>query len=257
MGNLPFANKCMYLTQTTLYERLKVNTNRFHPVVQFNPEKEKLIQFDFTEKNTELQKVNPDDTEMFCKYINDLLQNANAKFGFGGYNELRTLYKRSNIFNGNLTEIAGQPVEEPRRLHLGIDIWGDEGTEIFAPWGGMVHSFAFNHNLGDYGVTIILLHQLEGLPFFTLYGHVSLADLQNIREGGYVSRGQKFAHFGRPEENGHWPPHLHFQVIHDITPYKGDYPGVCKFSEREKYLQNSPDPDMILNMKRFIESPSR
>ena len=50
----------MYLTQTTLYERLKMNTHRFHPVVQFNPEKEKLVQFDFTEKNTELQKVNPE-----------------------------------------------------------------------------------------------------------------------------------------------------------------------------------------------------
>jgi murein DD-endopeptidase MepM/ murein hydrolase activator NlpD len=89
---------------------------------------------------------------------------------------------------------------------------------------------------------------LEGLPFFTLYGHVSLADLQNIREGGYISRGQKFAHFGSPVENGHWPPHLHFQVIQDITPYKGDYPGVCKFSEREKYLLNCPDPNLILNM---------
>jgi murein DD-endopeptidase MepM/ murein hydrolase activator NlpD len=239
----------MYLTQTTLYERLKLNTHRFHPVVQFNPENERLIQLDFTEKNTELQEVNPYDTETFCKYIKEVLQNANAKFGFGGYNELRTLYTGINIFNSNLSEnITGGPAEEPRRLHLGIDIWGDEGTEIFAPWGGMVHSFAFNDNFGDYGAAIVLLHQLEGLPFFTLYGHVRLADLQNMREGGYISRGQKFAHFGKPEENGHWPPHLHFQVIQDITPYKGDYPGVCKFSERKKYLLNCPDPNLILNM---------
>jgi peptidoglycan LD-endopeptidase LytH len=243
----------MLLKENNLSERLKKNTKHFHPVVAFNPAKEKLIQFDFTEKNVTLQKVNPDDTEIFGKYINDRLQNANAKFGFGGYNELRTLYSCINIFNTSLSEnIKGQPVEEPRRLHLGIDIWGKEGTEIFAPWGGMVHSFAFNDHFGDYGATIILLHQLEGLPFFTLYGHVSLVDLQNIREGGYVSRGQKFAHFGKPEENGHWPPHLHFQVIQDITPYKGDYPGVCKFSERKKYLLNSPDPDVILNMQKFI-----
>jgi peptidoglycan LD-endopeptidase LytH len=236
----------MHLTQTTLYERLKMNTHRFHHVVQFNPEKDKLIRFDFTQKNADLQQVNFDDTDMFCKYINSLLQSAQAKFGIGGYNELRAFYSRGNIFNGNLSEAAQD--EEPRRLHLGIDIWGDEGTEIFAPWGGMVHSFAFNDNFGDYGATIILLHQLEGLPFFTLYGHVSLADLQKMREGGYISRGQKFAHFGKPEENGHWPPHLHFQVIQDITPYKGDYPGVCKFSERKKYLANCPDPNLILNM---------
>ena len=246
---MPLSNEFMHLTQTTLYERLKMNTHRFHPVVQFNPEKERLIELDFTENNRELQKVNPDDTETFCNYIKDLLQKANAKFGFGGYNELRTLYQHINIFNGTLSEnITGRPVEEPRRLHLGIDIWGAEGTEIFAPWGGMVHSFAFNDNFGDYGATIILLHQLEGLPFFTLYGHVSLADLHNVREGGYISRGQQFAHFGKPGENGHWPPHLHFQVIQDITPYKGDYPGVCKFSEREKYLLNCPDPNLILNI---------
>ncbi len=243
----------MLLREDNLYRRLSTNTKHFHPVVPFDPAKEKLIQLDFTEKNTELKKINTGDTEIFGKYINGLLQNAKAKFGFGGYNELRTLYASINIFKTSLTEnIAGKPVEEPRSLHLGIDVWGTAGTEIFAPWGGMVHSFAFNNNLGDYGATIILLHQLEGLPFFTLYGHVSLADLQNIREGSYVSRGQKLAHFGTPAENGHWPPHLHFQVIQDITPYKGDYPGVCKFSERKKYLQNSPDPDLVLNMQRFI-----
>ena len=243
----------MLLKENSLFERLKMNTKHFHPVVQFNPGKERVIQFDFTEKNIELQKINPGDTEMFCKYINDRLQQAHAKFGFGGYDELRTLYSCINIFNRNLSEnITGGSVEELRTLHLGIDIWGDEKTEIFAPWGGMVHSFAFNDHFGDYGATIILLHQLEGLPFFTLYGHVSLGDIQNIREGGYISRGQKFAHFGKPEENGQWPPHLHFQVIQDITPYKGDYPGVCKFSERKKYLQNCPDPDLILNMRKFI-----
>jgi peptidoglycan LD-endopeptidase LytH len=237
----------MLLKEDNLYRRLITNTKHFHPVVAFNPAKDKLVQFDFTEKNTELQKINTADTEMFCKYINGLLQNAKAKFGFGGYNELRILYNSISIF-GPSENITGGPVEEPRRLHLGIDIWGKEGTEIFAPWGGMVHSFAFNDHFGDYGATIILLHQLEGLPFFTLYGHVSLEDLQNIREGSYISRGQKFAHFGKPAENGHWPPHLHFQVIHDITPYKGDYPGVCKFSERGKYLSNCPDPNLILNM---------
>jgi len=247
-------NKLMYLTQTTLYERLKMNTHRFHPVVHFNPDKERLIQLDFTEKNRDLKEINPGNTEMFCQYINNVLQHSGATFGFGGYNELRVLYSCSDIFNSNRSEnLTGSSIGEPRRLHLGIDIWGNEGTEIFAPWGGMVHSFAFNDDFGDYGATIVLLHQLEGLPFFTLYGHVSLADLQKVREGGYISRGQKFAHFGKPEENGNWPPHLHFQVIQDITPYKGDYPGVCRFSEREIYLRNSPDPDVILNMRRFIK----
>jgi hypothetical protein len=28
----------------------------------------------------------------------------------------------------------------------------------------------------------------------------------------------------------------------------GDYPGVCKYSEREKYLTNCPNPDLVLGM---------
>jgi peptidoglycan LD-endopeptidase LytH len=238
----------MLLTENNLYVRLQSNTKHFHPVVNFDPSKEKLAYLDFTERNTDLHQVDLSDTDGFSAYIKNLLQSAHAKFGIGGYNELRTLYTRSALFDSDLDK---NPVnqEEPRRLHLGIDIWGEEGTEIFAPWGGMVHSFAFNDHFGDYGATIILLHQLEGLPFFTLYGHVSLADLEKVREGGYISRGQKLAHFGKPAENGHWPPHLHFQVIQDITPYKGDYPGVCKWSERKKYLANCPDPNLVLNME--------
>ena len=58
--------------------------------------------------------------------------------------------------------------------------------------------------------------------------------------------GQLIAHFGEPHENGHWPPHLHFQLIIDMEGNKGDYQGVCKFSERDKYLANCPDPGLIL-----------
>ena len=231
---------------TILHEWLQLKSRNFQPIVKFDPEKEKLLQFDFTESNKTLQRIDLLDTEIFGGYINDLLQNAGAKFGIGGYNELRTLYARSSLFSGDAIE-----QEEPRRLHLGVDIWGKEGTEIFAPFDGVVHSFAFNNNFGDYGATIILSHPQEGRQFFTLYGHLSVDDL-NINEGDEISQGQQFAHFGAPRENGHWPPHLHFQVIHDIENYKGDYPGVCKFSEREKYLANCPDPDLILNLMQYV-----
>jgi len=34
---------------------------------------------------------------------------------------------------------------------------------------------------------------------------------------------------------------------------QGDYPGVCKYSEQAKYLQNCPDPDLILQMNRWLK----
>ena len=66
-----------------------------------------------------------------------------------------------------------------------------------------------------------------------------------------MRKGDVIGEFGIPMENGQWPPHLHFQVIKDMGEGKGDYPGVCKLSEREKYLENCPDPDLILGMMGY------
>ncbi|RYF89156.1 MAG: peptidase M23, partial [Chitinophagaceae bacterium] len=186
------------------------------------------------------------DTDHFSQYIVQQLEKHNARFGIGGYAEHRTVYSRSVVFD------APKPGDEPRRLHLGTDIWGPAGTRVFAPIGGMVHSFAFNNQFGDYGATMVLLHQLDGMPFYSLYGHISLRDIDHLAQGQYVVRGEEIAHFGEPHENGHWPPHLHFQLISDMGLYSGDYPGVCRYSEREQWLANSPDPDSILQLNRHL-----
>lgn len=237
--------------QKKLYTLLEKHGKEFHPVIKFNPANQKLISFDFTKKNTRLAKINLQNVEEFSKYISDELKTHKANFGFGGYGELRILYNRSELFNKDLS--GKNDDEEPRRLHIGIDIWGSEGTEVFAPLDGKIHSFAFNNNFGDYGATIIMEHQLEGVNFFTLYGHLSIRDIDELQEGKTIRHGSKFAHLGNTTENGHWPPHLHFQVIENISIYKGDYPGVCKLSERKIYLENCPDPDVILNMRKYLE----
>lgn len=220
------------------------NRADFHPVVDFDPAKEKLFPFNFTASNTTLGASEIADTRLFADYINRTLVAHGAKYGIGGYKENRTLYRRSQLFAG----------EEARSLHLGVDIWGPAGTPVYAALGGMVHSFAYNAEFGDYGATIILLHQLETVAFHTLYGHLSLADISTIREGAYINRGQVIGHFGEPNENGNWPPHLHFQIIHNLYLKEGDYPGVCKLSEAEQYISNSPDPDLILNLTRHIKN---
>jgi peptidoglycan LD-endopeptidase LytH len=218
----------------------------YHRVVPFNAAADKLMLMDFTVNNTSLTAGLLEDTQKFSAYIMAQLQQSGARYGIGGYNENRTVYSRSKHFD----EPNGS---EPRRLHLGIDIWGAAGTPVFAPMGGMVHSFAFNDHFGDYGATIVLLHQLDGMAFYTLYGHLSLKDIAVLDTGQYINRGEEFAHFGVPEENGHWPPHLHFQVIQEMHLREGDYPGVCKMSEREKYLANCPDPDLVLKMMQYAK----
>lgn len=226
---------------TQLYNLLLHNQSLFHPVVEFNPATDKLSALDFTVNNKDLTEDIFTYTKHFNWYINQKLEGY--KYGIGGYNEDRVMYKRSKIFDG----------EEVRSIHLGIDIWAAAGTKVYAPIGGMVHSFAFNDNFGDYGATIILQHQIDTVVFHTLYGHLSLKDIAPLHEGMYISRGEMVGHFGEPSENGDWPPHLHFQIIDDMRINKGDYPGVCSITEREKYLSNCPDADLILNMSRYIQ----
>jgi len=238
---------------------LAKNRLQFHTIVDFSPARDKLVQLDFTAANTELTPGLIADTATFSKYINKKI--AHAKYGIGGYNEDRVLYTRSNhfaspVYKASIAASGGDDssgeLVGSRSIHLGIDIWAAAGTKVYVPVGGTVHSFAFNNNFGDYGATIILQHQLDTAVFYTLYGHLSLRDLETLQEGKYISRGELLAHFGTPEENGDWPPHLHFQIIEDIRLNKGDYPGVCTISEREKYLGNCPDADLVLNMMQYV-----
>ena len=156
---------------SSLISLLKNNQENFHPVVPFDPKKEKLFPFDFTENNKELTEEQIADTDSFANYINEKLLRNYCKYGIGGYAEHRTLYARSKHFDTS---------EEPRRLHLGTDIWGKAGTKIMAPLDGIVHSFAFNNNDSDYGATIILTHNINGISFYTLYGHLSLNSLKKF-----------------------------------------------------------------------------
>ena len=230
-----------------------LKTASFNRVVPFDPAKDKLLLLDFTENNTELTDNILLDTASFSHYIHGKLEAAKAKYGIGGYAEHRTIYRRSTLFNETKLMMPGQSMhEEPRRFHLAIDIWGKLFTPVMAPLDGKVHSFAFNNRFSDYGATIILTHRLGNIAFYTLYGHLSLASIKNMREGMSIEKGDVFAEFGIPQENGNWPPHLHFQIIKDMQGMKGDYPGVCKFSDRETYLENCPDADLILRMMQHV-----
>lgn len=240
--------------KSALENVLQKNQPHFRSVVDFNATTEKIAAIDLSGSNKELTEEVYSNTKSFSAYINEKRNEAGARFLIGGYAELRDMYKRSLLFDEEKKYgIAKPTTEEPRRLHIGIDIWGEAGTKVYVPVGGTVHSFAFNDRFGDYGATIILQHQLDTIVFYTLYGHLSLRDIAQLQEGKFISRGELLAHFGDPKDNGNWPPHLHFQIIQDMRLNKGDYPGVCAEKEREKYLSNCPNPDLILNLMKYVQ----
>lgn len=227
---------------TALEKDLRVYQDAMQPVVPFEAGRDRLAVLDLTAGNTSITEELVADTERFSAHLQADRLERGCRYLIGGYGELRTMYGRSAVFDDGA---------EPRRFHLGLDVWGEAGTPVSAALDGLVHSTAFNDRFADYGATIILEHSWRDHLFYTLYGHLSAADLQ-LRKGDPVPAGTVFAHFGEPEENGWWPPHLHFQVIRDLGGREGDYPGVCRYSERANYLENCPDPDLLCRLFRYV-----
>lgn len=155
------------------------------------------------------------------------------RLAVGGYDEERAIY------SGPVFAATG----EPRSIHLGLDIFAAQGTPVYAPMDGVVHSFQDNANPKDYGPTIILAHAVTSeLTFYTLYGHLSRDSLAGLEIGQAFSAGQVLGWLGASEVNGDWPPHLHVQLILDMMGKRGDFPGVFKKSEREQWKLICPDP---------------
>jgi peptidoglycan LD-endopeptidase LytH len=167
------------------------------------------------------------------------LAKAPAQPSYGGYAEDRSVYTQ---------ELFAPAGEEPRTVHLGLDIFASAGTEVFTPLAARVHSSRINDKAGDYGPTIILEHDAVGAKFYTLYGHVSRDSLKGLKPGAAFMAGEQIASLGTRNENGGWPPHLHFQIILDLKGMSGDYPGVCKRSECDHWLSICPDPRPLLDL---------
>lgn len=158
----------------------------------------------------------------------------------GGYGEDRAVYTQA---------LFAPEGEEPRTVHLGLDVFAPAGADVITPLNARVHSSRINDQPGDYGPTIILEHTpIPGLTFHTLYGHLSRDSLKGLRPGAAFMAGEKIAELGTKRENGGWPPHLHFQILLDIGGAKGDYPGVCKRSERDHWLSICPDPAVLAGL---------
>ena len=198
-----------------------------------------VARLDFSAANRLLTTTDLRDTAAFGRVVAEMLHQQRATIGVGGYLENRAIYQRSpNLFG------AG----EPRTLHLGVDIWLPAGTPVLSPLPARVHSVGNNAGFGNYGPTVILEHELEGITFYSLYGHLAHHEWAALRAGQVLAQGQAFATVGAPPENGDWPAHLHFQLMSDMQGRQGDFPGVAAPSEREFWAIICPDPNLILRI---------
>src|SRR5216684_1106878 len=171
------------------------------------------------------------------------IKRAGAVAGIGRYDEARLVYT-SPLFGA-----SGNPTDERRTIHLGIDLFVEPGTPLRAPLDGVVHILANNSAPLDYGPLVILPHEIgKRDAFFTVFGHLTKDTLTALRVGQRIARGEGFARVGTTPENGGWAPHVHFQIILDLLELRADFPGVAYASQRGVWTALSPDPNLLLGI---------
>ena len=211
----------------------RLNDELVFPVLGTNLEGKDYCTIDLSETHDQTGDEGIDTYQGLEGYVRRRLELKKAKVAYGGYREKRNIYARSGHFHSET---------ENRNIHLGVDLWAPEGTPVFAPLSGVVHSSRYNDQYLDYGATIILAHEFRGISFFALYGHLSVASLEGCQKGEVIEQSQPFASLGAKNENGGWVPHLHLQMILDMEGWEGDYPGVCSENEKRKYFKSCPNP---------------
>ncbi|WP_309707623.1 phosphotransferase, partial [Armatimonas sp.] len=223
---------------------LAANTAEFAAIAPIDPRVQPSTLIDLSVGSLELgggDRWSADEIEVILEAKR---RDSGAELVLGRYLEPRLLYAFPAF------DQPGLERTEHRTVHLGADLFLPHGTPVFAPLAGTVVSVVDNRGAGNYGPTVILVHQAgeTGRTFFTLYGHLDPACLTSLCVGQHIDRGQCFAALGRREHNGGWPPHLHFQVLLDLLGCEGDFPGVARPAERALYAGVCPDPNLILGV---------
>ena len=97
---------------------------------------------------------------------------------------MRPLYSTDNY------KKEGNNGPEYRTIHLGVDFFIPSASPIHAFIDGTVVSLYRSNNDKDYG-NVLILHHLtdDGIPFYTLYGHLSNKSLTILNVGDTVKKG--------------------------------------------------------------------
>jgi murein DD-endopeptidase MepM/ murein hydrolase activator NlpD len=135
----------------------------------------------------------------------DLSGKSAASFGngdwtIGKYDEVRGIYASSSAL-----------FAPERNIHIGIDLGGPVGTPVYLPYRGVVVQQGYYPEKGDYGHCVISEHVIQGVRLWLLFGHLDAKSVHHAI-GTDLDKGYCIGYLGAEEENGGWPPHLHFQL---------------------------------------------
>ena len=155
-----------------------------------------------------------------------------SEWTIGRYDEVRNIYT-TELFAGG------------RSLHVGVDIGGPVGTAVHAFADGMVFAVGYNPAAGDYGHVIVTEHTAPAGKIWALHGHLSAASSSRWSAGDRFKGGDLLGWFGAEDENGGWPPHVHFQLSVE-RPEGHDMPGAVHPVDRAEMLKRYPDPRLVL-----------
>ncbi|WP_417866288.1 aminotransferase class III-fold pyridoxal phosphate-dependent enzyme [Xanthomarina gelatinilytica] len=251
LAHYSFRNACGFAAhpkETAFLEWFKkqaVVLNQFFPTLNFNH----VYTLDMSVGSKWLGHESEYNDLELCSFKINRLQNEKPKTLFaGGYLEVRPFYST------NAYKKEGNSGPEYRTTHLGVDFWVKENTPIHAPLDGEVFSIYNNGNDKDYGPTLILKHQTDsGIPFFTLYGHLSESSMTLVTTGQQIHANDLIAYVGNTNENGSWSPHLHFQIMLDMLDYTQDFPGVAFPNQVSVWKRICPNPNLLFKYEGLNE----
>jgi hypothetical protein len=203
-----------------------------------NNENQIVLYFDQSQEHVSMIH----DVKSHQKYVENLLEESQAKYAIGLYGEDRACYQ-APMFQSD-------GCHENRSVHLGIDVFMDAYEKLHAPIAGKVFSLHYNANELDYGYTVILEHTVgeSNTKFYTLYGHLSKRSLDLIAQGDSIKAGEAIGYIGDNTENGGWSPHLHFQIMTTMLSCTSDFYGACEPTLWPLWKKICPDPNLLMRV---------
>ncbi|MBL1241826.1 MAG: aminotransferase class III-fold pyridoxal phosphate-dependent enzyme [OCS116 cluster bacterium] len=215
--------------------------NKFHPLFDMDLSEAPIFDFSVIGKDAPSNAKKPDMVE-FQQIIDSAAKHGQPSLGC--YAEPRIIYAGEAFFSGATQHQA----RDRRSVHIAIDIFLPAGTPLKAPYPATVHSASIQDTAFDYGGLVTLKHITDtGQTFYTLYGHLAWAEVKALKVGQVIKAGEAFAKLGDYDENGTWPPHVHFQL--GLTDWHGaDWPGVVSPDDLDVWKTIYPDPAPLLNL---------